>query len=30
MTQTIDCLAQFHAYWWEHASLHDLHGSLPR
>lgn len=30
MTQTIDCLAQFHAYWWEHASLHDLHGFLPR
>jgi hypothetical protein len=29
ITQTVDCLAQFHAYWWEHPRLgHDI-GELP-
>lgn len=28
ITQTIYCLAQFHAYWWEHASLSHLRTSL--
>jgi hypothetical protein len=29
ITETIDCLAQFHAYWWEHPSLYQLSKSLP-
>jgi hypothetical protein len=26
--QTIDCLAQFHAYWWQHPSLPHLRASV--
>jgi hypothetical protein len=27
--QTTDCLAQFHAYWWEHPHLDAIAGALP-
>jgi hypothetical protein len=29
MSQTVDCLAQFHAYWWEHPRLSAVAGALP-
>ncbi|MEP7188971.1 MAG: aminoglycoside phosphotransferase family protein [Roseiflexaceae bacterium] len=29
ITQTVDCLAQFHAYWWEHPRLGAIAGVLP-
>lgn len=29
ITQTVDCLAQFHAYWWEHPRLSTVAGALP-
>lgn len=28
ITQTVDCLAQFHAYWWEHPRLSAIAGAL--
>jgi len=30
VTRTIDCLARFHAYWWEHPRLNNGMGVLPR
>jgi hypothetical protein len=29
ITQTVDCLAQFHAYWWEHPLLNHGLSALP-
>jgi hypothetical protein len=29
ITQTVDCLAQFHAYWWEHPQLSTIAGAPP-
>jgi hypothetical protein len=29
ITQTVDCLARFHAYWWEHPRLTKGPGELP-
>jgi hypothetical protein len=29
ITETVDCLAQFHAYWWEHPRLSAVAGALP-
>jgi len=29
ITQTVDCLSQFHAYWWEHPRLSAIAGALP-